>query len=160
MKLTTKHLAAYLPYGLKIKTNNTIREMFYDLSKDVTGSKYTSIANILNGIGHKPILRPLSDLTKEIEVNGEKFVPIKEFYNRSLLNIPNIITVDENDVSMFIQWEFKDGTTGYDVIYKNHILKSINANFYEMLIEWHFDIYGLIENDLAISIHNVAEAGI
>jgi hypothetical protein len=25
----------------------------------------------------KPILRPLSDLTKEIEVNGEKFIPIE-----------------------------------------------------------------------------------
>jgi hypothetical protein len=36
----------------------------------------------------KPILRPLSDLTKEIEINGEKFVPIESLLE--ILDNPSI----------------------------------------------------------------------
>ena len=66
MKLELKHLAGYLPYGLKYK----------DIPKGFDGIRELDIKTfdwcLENG---KPILRPLSDLTKEIEVNGEKFVP-------------------------------------------------------------------------------------
>lgn len=34
----------------------------------------------INGVGFKPILRPMSDLTKEITYNSEKFVPLKKLH--------------------------------------------------------------------------------
>lgn len=66
--------------------------------------------------------RSLSQLTKEIEHNGEKFVPM-------------------------------------DIIRKDYIGEAIGLNtatwshrVVQKLLEWHFDIHGLIENNLAIEI--------
>ena len=72
MKLQIQHLSPYLPYGLKVRRKSSNREIIIDMYAyniyDIL--QHTSI--------YKPILRPLSDLTKEIEVNGKKFVPIVE----------------------------------------------------------------------------------
>lgn len=63
MKLELKHLAPYLPYGLKIycpDSNRKIQEIKpFDLGVEML--------NFLNSSTRKPILRPLSDLTKEID---------------------------------------------------------------------------------------------
>mgnify|MGYP003396136892 CR=1 FL=1 len=79
MKLELKNLAPYLPYDLKCdiffaqQSMGTcvwrirILDCFY-LDK---------LKNNLEFI--RPILRPLSDFNKVIEVNGEKFVPIEWF---------------------------------------------------------------------------------
>lgn len=138
MELKLKYLAGYLPYKLKILTNSVIREMVCELSSIETGSKRTSITNVINGIGHKPILHPLSDIAKYCKDLG--FVPIRKFY-------------DMRHVSDFelIAWEkelIKD--------IKND--KEFKLSDFKKLYEWHFDIYGLIEKDLAISIHDVAQA--
>jgi hypothetical protein len=128
MKLEIKHLAPYLPYELKYKFNNTIyyyqhcstREFDYENSK--------------------PILRPLSDLTNEIEVNGEKFVPIN-----------NIHLADE---------EGYFGCGSLDDIQQLIIsqpIKKIPYCFVEKLLEWHFDVFGLIENNLAIDINTLKQ---
>lgn len=70
MKLELKHLAAYLPYELK---------MYYETLLGVKRHWILRCGTISEAIVYqnKPILRPLSDLTKEIEVNGEKFVLTK-----------------------------------------------------------------------------------
>ena len=77
MKLELKHLAPYLPYGLKLIgdiDNNPIDK--YDISTDGWLCYITNNGGGKGRIsGYKPILRPLSDLTKEIEINGNKFVP-------------------------------------------------------------------------------------
>jgi hypothetical protein len=67
-QLTLEHLAPYLPYGLKILNG----------WGDIKKLNYSYLDDENNGfINHvKPILRPLSDLTEEIEHNGVKFVPI------------------------------------------------------------------------------------
>jgi hypothetical protein len=118
MKLELKHLAPYLPYELKYKFNNTIyyyqhcstREFDYENSR--------------------PILRPLSDLQKEIEVNGEKFVPQKKM---PYLDFDWLIT-SVNPQEFVMKNNYED------------ILK---------LFEWHFDIFGLIKNGLAIDINTL-----
>jgi hypothetical protein len=82
--LTIKELAPYIPYRLKGKSNQ------YD-SIDLLLGIYGTMGHSLtlchrinnhntcdydcNVNEFKPILRPLSDLIKEIEVNGKKFVP-------------------------------------------------------------------------------------
>jgi len=70
MKLELKHLAPYLPYGLKIANigTNIIREFTYELQTPSDIKRKVSIQLLLstNHI-NKPILRPLSDLMEEIE---------------------------------------------------------------------------------------------
>jgi len=129
-KLELKHFAAYLPYGLECldlsdETIFTLDALNIDAA--------LNDATYLNTI--RLYLRPLSDLTKEIEVNGEKFVPCNflktiHFYPESNEMMKREI-IDSILIECQIYW--------------------IN----EKLLKWHFDIYGLIENDLAIDINTL-----
>ena len=73
-QLTIKHLVPYLLYGLKCYSENIhpIREITVQDSL----SSWILWMTVNNS---KLLLRPLSDLTKEIEVNGESFVPSETF---------------------------------------------------------------------------------
>jgi len=131
--LELKHLAGYLPYGLPIKlrqeeqiSRGEWKEFEYD--------------NFLNGVllemdlkNITPILHPLSDLVKEIEINDNKFVP------KDIL--------DETHIS---HWS-------YNNITKLTINDLQDAPFWftNKLIEWHFDIHGLIEQNLALDINKI-----
>jgi hypothetical protein len=85
MKLELEHLAPYLPYNLEILfeyrpffkcyPNYFKTELLHPSNILIIGKKTYSV------ISSKPKLRPLSDLTKEIEVNGEKFVPCEKLLN-------------------------------------------------------------------------------
>jgi hypothetical protein len=128
-KLTLEHLAPYLPYGLKTVTGwGNVEEIigFKDETYFIKGGNVYAYGDIQEC---KPILRPLSDLTKEIEVDGEKFVPL----NKLRLDFDLDVDAEERSfVSMF------------------EILED-----YNQLLKWHFDINGLIEKDLAIDINQL-----
>ena len=136
MKLELKHLAGYLPYGLKIR---------YVQRNETHELEWHNIISICCEQNHlKPIIRPLSDLRKEIEVNGEKFVPInllKKEFNKTLC-----------------PYLFFDGTISLDIDTENY---SQTIDLFEgylitqKLLEWHFDIHNLIENNLAIDINTL-----
>jgi len=127
MKLELKHLSGYLPYGLEMywEDNQYRPQESWEL-------KYESVDFVLNN-QNKPILRPLSDLTKEIEVNGEKFVPLIELLRLSNFDVSRMKTKE--------QLEYEDVFCNMDFISFKDAQK---------LLEWHFDIYNLIENNLAI----------
>lgn len=87
------------------------------------------------------LLRPLSDLTKEIEVNGERFVPVEKLYNGKLNEWKNELEIN----GIF-----------YDYVMEMHehdLLAELQYREISMLFEWHFDIFGLIEKGLAIDIN-------
>lgn len=74
-----KHLASYLPYELNfidISTNEKYELINLAARKDTI---FINGVNLTRDL--KLILRPLSDLTKEIEVNGEKFIPYEKMYS-------------------------------------------------------------------------------
>ena len=130
-ELTIQHLAPYLPYGLKG------RYMVGDVLKHLSASQNIERDKILaiDSVDFfynfcKPILRPLSDLTKEIEHNGEKFVPN---YN--------------SDFKYFTPYELS--------YFIESIPHGLNYNQMQKLLEWHFDIFGLIDNGLAIDINTI-----
>lgn len=137
--LELKHLAPYLPYGLT----------FYWESLDGSDKKHPWVLkpeNIAFAIDmqNKPILRPLSDLTKEIEVNGEKFVPI------------DIIRKEDKDWFCIEGDEYilredigGGGWIGYITI------ERIPYWIIQQLFEWHFDVFGLIYKGLAIDINKL-----
>ena len=67
-KLELKQLSAYLPYVLKCQwTSDAIFEEEKNTITELTISDYNWLIKQRN---FNPILRPLSDLTKEIEVNN------------------------------------------------------------------------------------------
>ncbi len=84
----------------------------------------------------KPILRPLSDLTKEIEHNGEKFVP-----EMRILRL-----TDNHLVMSFLDMHKTDPS--YAVARSDYVLIS-------SMFEWHFDLFDLIENNQAIDINTL-----
>lgn len=82
MKLNLKHLAAYLPYNLQMIFEKSRRIITMQACFD-NGSLHIIDCNegneyMLSKWKFKPILRSLSDLTKEINHNGETFVPIEK----------------------------------------------------------------------------------
>lgn len=143
-KLELKNIVGYLPYGLKILNgwgDITTLTCFY-LDDDNNGVFF----NI------KPILRPLSDLTKEIEVNGEKFVPIEELFtlafgSHSEVNVKDFIGIVscENCIeklTLNIEYMcFKtdaitpDGEGDWNPPFNQ-------LQLFNKLYEWHFDIHG------------------
>ena len=67
MKLELKHLAPYLPYGLKCKLKDQGKETIGELSGCYSDNSYAFFDTVESEHGFediKPILRPLKDLTK------------------------------------------------------------------------------------------------
>jgi len=153
MKIELKQLTGYLPYGLKgnlenldyydtvmnkelyrIETGKTENSKTYDVMV-IVGDEEGNISDF------KPILRPLSDLTKEIEVNGNRFLPAEILFS-----------IDNSEIDDFKLY-------GTMPNYWKDALK-IKPRYYDFwqiqfLYEWHFDIHGLIEKGLAIDINTI-----
>jgi len=143
-ELKLKHLTPYLPYGLKLQHNNGIIKPFYGISeqyKDGTFMLYwpENDGTINASSNYKPILHPLSDLTKEITVNGETFVPMKRFFSMKSKDWDKCNRKKVMKKS-FIR-DLKNGDLPYMYI--------------EQLHKWKFDVSGLIELGLAISVTNL-----
>lgn len=153
MKLTLEHLAPYLPYNLNI---------YYELLNDRNQQAWRLTPTNVNFCienQNKPILRPLSDLTKEIEVNGEKFIPIVE-----LLKIIYADKLHPEEDSYYNEIEY--GLTGHarawfkyraqlEIMIPDFNLLKQPYFIVNKLFEWHFDVFNLIENNLAIDINTL-----
>ena len=115
-KLEIKHLAPYLPYELKM-VNYEKRYCFQLLSLSISNDiDIISADETWNYENHRchnlyyndklqfyPILRPISDLSKEIEHNGEKFIPKEIFIrdNESLTSYDGVTTLCEWHFDIF-----------------------------------------------------------
>jgi len=151
MKLELKHLAGYLPYGLKIHYEliNDRKQLDWELTCDKV---YFCLDN-----QNKPILRPLSDLTKEIEVNGKKFVPYIELAKKytEMSGYNEDIRIYRNKCYCYSKSsEIEFRFNGRDFVLNGKLVNAQHHLFLK-LHEWHFDIYGLIENGLAIDINKL-----
>lgn len=126
--------SAYLPYGVKVMFEG--EELEHSLVGLDTTSTPLKLISSYGDYGQasfefsKLVLRPLSDLTKEIEHNGEKFVPLIK------MGLPNKTSV-YNDITYVI----KKGHTPYIEMQK--------------LLEWHFDVFSTIDQKLAINLNEV-----
>jgi hypothetical protein len=166
-KLELKHIAPYLPYGLKgaaccldgyyepIELGELMRiETGITRSGD-TGEVWLVLDDIeVPIIEFKPILRPLSDLKNIIEVNGEKFVPIERLFE---IKYPELVSRGREYYIEFVpNWVLCSGN--WTATSLKISLSDIYSNYYwlvQKLIEWHFDIFGLIEKGLAIDINTL-----
>ena len=131
--LKIEHVAPYLPYDLRAIITYRPEKgtlLIEKLSKRRVwlsngGSVHLWQEQYIDKI--KPVLRPLSLLSKEIEHNGETFVPCEQF---------------SYDIEcMLREGDIDTGCQPYSVTQK--------------LIEWHFDVFGLIEQNLSIDINTL-----
>ena len=86
--------------------------------------------------GCQPLLLPLSALTEEIEHNGKKFVPYVELLRDCNFDVDNM---KKEDIEYYKPSEQE----------KEWVESRMYAEV-SKLIEWHFDISGLIPKGLAI----------
>lgn len=128
-------MAFSLPYRLKLKGLDgsiAILTNGYGISL----GEY-SLEWVLRTTLSSPILHPLSDLTKEIEHNGDIFTPCDWIINKYPtlylhLQVQRLI----EDINWLNQCDFM---------------------FIKHLLEWHFDIAGLIEKGEAIDVNTLKE---
>jgi hypothetical protein len=144
MKLELKHLAPYQEHKVKLMFKGEKYNIGYLSTKRIAFINQTNELIKMTweqaSIKVKPILRPLSDLTKEIEVNGEKFIPIRKILKEVGINYPlECYNQDE-------QWILNDGYRAIGEFPHRKV---------NQLIEWHFDVFRLIPEKLAIDINTL-----
>jgi len=135
-QLTIKELAPYLPFK-PLCVCNASQYGVKLLKKDF--DVYLMLNLISNDTDYKISLRPLSDLTKEIEVNGKKFVPINKLRS-------DFITIDGSHRHFDYPFTLDGNLCGvlslpYWVLIELHSL--------------HFDTFALIDRNLAIDINTI-----
>jgi hypothetical protein len=127
MKLQLKHLAPYLPYGLKIKLQvGDVLEM------SASAQCYNEIGIITLTINdnpfHKPLLRPLPQLTEAKLIHA---------------GFESHIDWLTNEREHWIK------TYGYE-----GMINKVPYIYVTWLLKNHYDIFNLIDNNLAIAIHD------
>ena len=135
MKLELKHLSPYLPYKLKMQHYEMKRiSILQGISTNTISEPYCLCLNNnwYNIFVFKPILRPISDIMNEIEANGEIFIPLEK-----------------------LESMFGDCTKLTDTMLVNSFVQNGIVN---KLIEWHFDVFGLIKKGLAIDINSLTQS--
>lgn len=180
--LSKKELCCYLPYKVKITNLQTIgnpnlkigtlnklyefrNEWYYATKECHTGS----VKKI------KLILRPLSDLTKPIQVegynDGKEFAPI-EVIGRTIESSGSFedgyfgwnratggddfqdyyITIDKGECEVIYKkfWCGNPEEGGY--VYE---VEELSYKTYNLLLSWYFDIFGLIERGDAVYINTL-----
>lgn len=134
-------LAFSLPYelhGIILNRVALINGIEYEKELPITwkGERFTGKC----GFNIKPILHPLTDLTKEIEHNGEKFVPLYRLLENNYFDLTKM---SEEDVLAYEgAFTIPELITLYDLL---------------LYLKWHFDIFNGIENGEAIDVNTLDE---
>jgi len=172
-----KHIAPYLPYKtIGISKQGTFFYLSTGCNMRGNGIEDRDIGTwVSNGI--KPILHPLSDLTKEIEHNGERFVPMEEMLRANkheFKELPLITKCEtkiyerDNDTFCTIEYLNNDKSVSsfsYSSQYRRFIDRNetygkpyatpYQYDLFEMLYKWKFDIFNLIEKGEAINVNTL-----
>lgn len=134
-KIELLHVLPYIPYAVKaIDLHGEIREVVYDMQTYTlshTGLNLVLGEHVHGTLWnrHMLLLRPWSDLNREIEHEGEVFKPINKFCA-----------------------EFKDDILNCNCFAE---ISMLPYQAVQKLISWHFDIFGLIKIGQAIDINSV-----
>lgn len=175
-------MAMSLPYGLKCNLmGETTKETEYSDNPiasvfKIEGIEYQSYCNNEIEIQctdddymHQApleevflLLHPLSDLTKEIEHNGETFVPIIELakmfspYKEKAVDYEVITMFTEPTAKLLFDEKRKCRYMYYSLPCPSNIEK-FTFDVIQKLIKWHFDIANLIEKGEAIDVNSLNE---
>lgn len=129
-ELTIEHLSAYLPYGLKGRFYGIVNDYQIKLSLNSYSSANEfgyDIALFLKS-KVKPILFPIESIKEEIEIGGEKFVPMEVLtedtkpYDKTLIELQCVVP------------------------------ETLPYFYFNQLCIWKIDVFGLIPAGLAIPV--------
>ena len=132
MELELKHLAPYLPYNIRMSRLN---------KDDKPVIIHMNNGNIMYPIERpdrcKPVLRPMSDFDKT-GIAGEKYYSFMSKINEDL------------------PYGFKiDRDLEFDIDIPSFVHCKYAMQVYDFLFENHFDVFGLINQGLAIDINTL-----
>lgn len=139
-QLTKQELSAYLPWEVKVSNSINLAE-FGVCQNTIELLEGYNLGNVITdkdefGIEYCMLyLFPRSHLTKEIEHKGEKFVPMRKILKEVGFNYPQEC-YDQDE-----SWILNDGYRA---------LSEFPYRKIQLLLELHFDVFGLIERGLAI----------
>lgn len=146
MKLELKHLAPYLPYGIKLIAHGDVCNVAYMSTKRIAFIEINGCGDVrkcrwdlING-KIKPILKPLVDLLETVEhrddyIAGWKFIEMQlGGYNCGAYEEYMSIFIDDICPSRAIQAPYE---------------------IFALLLEYHFDVFGLIDQGLAIDVNDL-----
>jgi hypothetical protein len=129
-EITLKELAAYLPYNAKVLNG----------WGDVKTLNYSFLDDENSGIIRqcKPILIPISEIQEDIEYKG-KTINVFDLMNE------------------YWEVEFNGVTHDFELPFNGFGLITLSAeqlpyNLVQTLLEYHFDVFGLIDDNLAIPV--------
>lgn len=165
-------LGASLHTGLKVNCSTQIGDL-----TAVSGDSpfvFRTIAlggrgKVMNNINDtKPILRPLSDLTKPITHNGETFVPIVELAKIAYSKLKWDVSFEDGSCYLFsgtgrrlYQFMYFDKEESFSLVSgspaNEHKYVPYQLQLFLNLIEFHFDIANLIEKGEAIDVNSLNE---
>lgn len=146
--------AQYLPYGVRFWSENAKKTFTLSGVETIANQVYVSSAENIeawlldDNETHKLLLRPISDLTKEIKHKGARFVPWREL--SKLLN--NGRFSDEYNIVEYNEYgslrvSFGDHCGGYSLNFEAMpIIRKLH--------EWHFDTDNLIDRGLALNLND------
>lgn len=149
MKLTIENLAPYLPYGLLCYTEGNSDENGKPIISVITGLSHDYV--IIDGEHEeeyvlyedvKPLMRRNSRKNFVINVNGFEINVTDEMtkiFGRNDLSV-------DMDLDIYIEC---DGSSG------KYISMHDFYDAYSKLFEYRFDVFGLIEKNLAIDINTI-----
>ena len=171
LKLELKHLAPYLPYGLKLYTKGSGNEYIRTLAglsdKGVSVySKTDPVASDQKINLYKPILKPISNLDggQLIELFEIAYKQVYKTVDETLNNFHfhgwdddnfGLVVNDDTFTYGFSmdfegQQDFRFSYKHINAEYPNSMLMINKLELFEKLIEWHFDVFNLIGLGLAI----------
>jgi hypothetical protein len=164
MKLELKHIVGYLPYELMLKDTKrqialTTTGAYFNANKDES-FKFM----LLNGWGIidseecKPILRPMSDITKDIEFITEDYNFNHKIYPEkiSLMDYLNIAKRNPHKYRPRLnrfEYSLGNGTVSYNFDVNGQLL--MPYDIVKLFYMNKFDIFNLIKNNLAIDINTL-----
>ena len=135
MNLEFKQIACYFPYELKIMQYRddlklSFESILISLSNNTLGvtSPRFPFNERIQYHESKLILRPLSDLTKRI---------------------------DKDEDVTFLDWIISEYEIDVIAFTEVNGIERLPYEIMEYLFEWHFDIYNLIKNNLAIDMNTI-----
>src|SRR5690606_16036970 len=178
-QLTLEMLCGYLPYGLKIQWNDTkkIMGITFETQNYYSQNVYpmATINYLLEQnieLGFKPIFRNLqTDLTKEIEHEGERFIPLRKLFETAYpmvfvkkkeweisVSENNFATIKSKQNYISFQVDLEDAEM---VVFNNdgEDMEQINDRYklYQLLHSWHFWLgdQSYFEKNIILDFNNV-----
>jgi len=145
MAVTLEQVSVYLAY-----------KPFYAINNRVVGilDIYSLHAKYISKFENvKLVLRPLSDLFKEIEHEGERFIPIEKLKSE-FLDCENIIYY-ENDFGVLGFGNKKNKTYFMPIFMDNEIMYECHFGIAKQLHKWWFDTENMIKNGDAVDINTI-----